>query len=60
MVALAEIRPAVGSKVLIGCFEVTQLLRLLDFTSLSRIANQQGSRFDAGHVEALKRAEFLL
>jgi len=59
MVALAEVRPPVGSKVLIACFEVTRPLRLLDFVALSRLGDQQGSRFDSDYVRRLKRAEFL-
>jgi hypothetical protein len=58
-VALAEVRPPVGSKVLIGCFEVTRPLRLLDFVALSNLADQRGSRFDSDYVRRLKRAEFL-
>jgi RES domain len=58
-VALAEVRPPVGSKVLIGCFEVIRPLRLLDFVALSHLGNQQGSRFDPDYVRRSKRAEFL-
>ena len=58
-VSLAEIRPPVGSKVLIGCFEVTRPLRLLDFVALSDLSHEKGSRFDREYVHRLKRAEFL-
>lgn len=59
-VALAEVRPPVGSKVLIGCFEVLQLLRLLDLTALeSAVVSASGSIFDGAHIWRLKRAQFL-
>jgi len=58
-VALAEVRPPVGSKVLVGCFEVIQSLRLLDLVALTELADKPGSLFDSAHLEELKRSEFL-
>lgn len=58
-VALAEVRPPVGSKVLIGCFQVIRSLRLLDLEALEFVADEEGSIFDADHVQRLKRAKFL-
>ena len=58
-VALAEVRPPVGSKVLIGCFQVVRSLRLLDLSALEFIADEHGSIFDADHIHRLKRAKFL-
>jgi len=58
-VALAEVQPPVGSKVLIAGFEVTRQLRLLDLTALDLVADEQGSIFDAAYIYRLKRAEFL-
>lgn len=58
-VAIAEVRPPVGSKVLVGRFEITVPLRLLDLTVFSEIRDSAGSRFDPAHVERLKRNEFL-
>jgi len=58
-IALAEVRPPVGSKVLIGCFEVIQPLKLLDLVALTDLADEEGSLFDDGHIHRLRRAEFL-
>ncbi|HEY6341575.1 MAG TPA: RES family NAD+ phosphorylase [Bryobacteraceae bacterium] len=58
-VALAEVWPPVGSKVLIACFDVVRPLRLLDLDALSALGDENGSRFDPSHVRRLKRAEFL-
>ncbi len=58
-VALAEVRPPVGSKVLVGTFELLGPLRLLDLIALSDLRDEVGSLFDPVHVERLKRAEFL-
>lgn len=58
-VALVEVRPPVGSKVLIGCFKVVHALRLLDLEALEFVADEQGSIFDVGHIHRLKRGKFL-
>lgn len=58
-VALAEVQPPVGSKVLIGGFQVIQPLRLLDLTALDLVADEKGSIFNAEYIHRLKRAEFL-
>jgi hypothetical protein len=58
-VALAEVRPPVGSKVLVGCFEITRPLKLLDLTAMSDISDGQGSLFDEAHRHRLKQAQFL-
>jgi hypothetical protein len=58
-VALAEVRPPVGSKVLVAGFEVIQPLRLLDLTALDLVADEKGSIFDTDYIQRLKRAEFL-
>jgi hypothetical protein len=58
-VALAEVRPPVGSKVLVGCFQVVRSLKLLDLEALEFVADEQGSIFDADHIHRLKRAKFL-
>jgi hypothetical protein len=58
-VALAEVRPPVGSKVPVGCFEVAQNLRLLDFDALEFVADEHGSIFDPSHIYRLKKAKFL-
>ncbi|MGA3026321.1 MAG: RES family NAD+ phosphorylase [Bryobacteraceae bacterium] len=58
-VALAEVRPPVGSKVLIGCFEVVQPLKLLDLVAIADLADEDGSLFDEDYRARLKRAQFL-
>jgi hypothetical protein len=58
-VALAEVRPPVGSKVLVGCFKVVRALRLLDLEALEFVADEQGSIFDTGRIHRLKRGKFL-
>jgi len=58
-VALAEVRPPVGSKVLIASFEVIRPLRLLDLSALELVADEKGSIFDRSYIRRLKRAEFL-
>ncbi|MBV9265612.1 MAG: RES domain-containing protein [Acidobacteriaceae bacterium] len=57
--ALAEVRPPVGSKVLIGCFQVIRPLKLLDLIALTDLADEEGSLFDKLHINHLRRAEFL-
>lgn len=59
LVAIAEVRPPVGSKVLVGCFEVIRPLRLLDLVAMKDISNEPGSLFDEGHRHQLKQVEFL-
>ena len=39
-VALAEVRPPVGSKVLVGCFKVVRTLKLLDLEALEFVAGE--------------------
>ncbi len=57
-VALAEIRPPVGSRVLVGRFEVIRQLRLLDVGAMGAI-RAKGSLFDPTFVRDLERAAFL-
>ncbi|WP_262030755.1 RES family NAD+ phosphorylase [Microvirga sp. Mcv34] len=56
--AIAEVRPPVGSKVLVGQFEVIAPLRLLDLRALDRI-RLSGSIFDPDYVRQLERVAFL-
>jgi hypothetical protein len=58
-VALAEVRPPVGSKVLIAGFEVIRPLKLLDLVSIADLADEEGSLFDDVHRRRLQRAQFL-
>lgn len=57
-VAVAEVRPPVGSQVAVARFEILRPLRLLDLTAVSEVA-ALGSYFDPGFSERLERALFL-
>lgn len=57
-VALAEVRPPVGSKVAIARFDILRPLRLLDLTALDGVQDG-GSIFDPGLKGRLERLAFL-
>ena len=57
-VALAEVRPPVGSRVVVARFEITRSIRLLDLTALNAVIIG-GSIFDPGFARQLGRASFL-
>jgi hypothetical protein len=57
-IALAEIRPPVGSRVMLGKFELTRPLKVLDVEALRSVL-VRGSVFDGGHILKLERAKFL-
>lgn len=57
-VAIAEVRPPVGSEVLVARFDLLRPLRLLDLTALSAVAID-GSIFDPKFAECLERTMFL-
>jgi hypothetical protein len=57
-VALAEVRPPVGSKVVCGRFLVTRPLKLLDLDSLRNVV-VRGSLFDPTFADRSERAAFL-
>ena len=58
MVAIAEVRPPVGSQVAVARFEIIKRLRLLDLTALGAVS-VAGSVFDSGLAGRLERAMFL-
>lgn len=58
MVALAEVRPPVGSKVVVGRFEIVRPIRLLDLTALNDVTTS-GSIFDPTFIGRLERTMFL-
>jgi hypothetical protein len=58
MIALAEVRPPVGSKVVVGRFELLRPLRLLDIKGLQSVS-EEGSLFDPDYMRRLERAKFL-
>lgn len=57
-VAIAEVRPPVGSQVAVARFDIVKPLRLLDLTALS-VVTESGSIFDPVWAEQLERATFL-
>jgi hypothetical protein len=57
-VALAEVRPPVGSKVVVARFEFLRPVNLLDVQRLQSV-NPRGSMFDRNFIRRLERAEFL-
>lgn len=57
-VAIAEVRPPVGSQVVIARFSICRPLRLLDLTALED-AHDDGSIFDPTLKRRLERAAFL-
>ncbi len=57
-VALAEVRPPVGSQVAVAKFDIIRSLRLLDLTALDRVQDD-GSIFDPTLRERLERVAFL-
>jgi hypothetical protein len=57
-VALAEVRPPVGSSVAIAKFEIVRKLRVLDLSAL-RMIKVGGSIFDPKTADLLGRSEFL-
>lgn len=56
--ALAEVRPPVGARTLVGKFNVSRPLRLLDIDALRSIY-VEGSVFDPGYMGRLELAKFL-
>lgn len=57
-VAIAEVRPPVGSQVAVARFEIIRSLRMLDLTALTAV-NVTGSIFDPDHAGRMERAMFL-
>lgn len=57
-VALAEIRPPVGSRVVLARFELLEPVRLLDIDALKSLL-VEGSLFDPEHLGRLEHAAFL-
>lgn len=60
MTAIAEVRPPVGSNVVVARFDLTRPVRLLDVEALKEVnMNIGGSIFDRTHLPRLQRAKFL-
>lgn len=58
IVAIGEVRPPVGSRVMIGQFKLLRKVRLLDVNSLQSVY-VEGSFFDSTYIGRLERAKFL-
>jgi len=58
-IALTEVRPPIGSKVVVGRFELIRAVRLLDIEALRSVYVDGGSIFDRGYIRRLERAKFL-
>ena len=58
LVAIGEIRPPVGSRVIVGRFTLLRPLRLLDVEALKSVFIR-GSIFDGAYIGQLERAKFL-
>lgn len=56
--ALSEVRPPVGSRVLVGKFNVIRPLRLLDIAALQSVY-VEGSIFDREYIRRLELSKFL-
>lgn len=56
---LAEMRPALGGRVLVGEFRTTRVLRVLDFRRLEAARLAELSYFDSKYAERRERALFL-
>lgn len=56
--AIAEVRPPVGSRVVVAYFELTRPVRLLDLTALQS-ARAEGSIFDPTYAPSRQKALFL-
>lgn len=57
-VAIGEVRPPVGSRVMVGQFKLLRKVRLLDVSALQYLY-VVGSIFDPAYIDRLKRAKFL-
>ena len=57
-VALAEVRPLVGSYVVVARFEIVRKLRILDLAALGEVS-ETGSVFDETLAPRMERASFL-
>lgn len=57
-VAVAEVRPPVGSSVAVAQFDIIKPIRLLDLSALEKVF-PSGSFFDPEYVGIIRRAKFL-
>jgi RES domain-containing protein len=57
-IALAEVRPPIDSRVVVGRLEITRPIRVLDIEALRKL-NVEGSIFDPMYIERLRKTKFL-
>ncbi|WP_406569447.1 RES family NAD+ phosphorylase [Aeromonas media] len=58
-IAIAEVRPAVGSYVVVAQFRSVKTLRILDISALDKLTSYDGSLFDPVTVEKMAISSFL-
>ena len=56
--ALSEVRPVVGSEVVVACFDMVRDIRVLDLASLNELG-VSGNVFDPQFLHRLQKANFL-
>ncbi|WP_343556310.1 RES family NAD+ phosphorylase [Sphingobacterium sp.] len=57
-IAIGEVRPPVGSKVVVAKFDILKELKLLNLNALTKV-NSEGSIFDPNYIRQLERDIFL-
>ncbi|WP_166256159.1 RES family NAD+ phosphorylase [Marinobacter salicampi] len=58
-IALAEVRPPVGSDVVVACFKIIVPLKLLNLINLEKVSHSGGSLFDPAFGKEINRISFL-
>lgn len=58
-VAMAEVRPAVGSYVVVAPFETMRKLRVLDISAMDLIIHEKRSKFSKETIKRLEKSSFL-
>lgn len=58
-IAMAEVRPAVGSHVVIARFSPLRNLRILDLSALKSLIHTEGSKFDPENLKKTQKIRFL-
>lgn len=57
-ISISEVRPSVGSYVVVACFNITRSIKLLDLTALNKVITL-GSYFDEDYKSKVEKANFL-
>lgn len=58
-IALAEVRPPVGSEVVMACFKIIRPIKLLNLINLEDVSHSGGSLFDPAFGKEVNRVSFL-